>query len=40
MHLAFSTNAYLKYPFTDAVTRLGKIGYSGIEIMADVPHAF
>jgi len=40
MNLAFSTNAYLKYSFTDAVSRLAKIGYRGVEIMADVPHAW
>ena len=40
MKLAFSTNAYLKYPFPDAVTRLARMGYAGVEIMADVPHAW
>jgi sugar phosphate isomerase/epimerase len=40
MKLAFSTNAYLKYPFADAVARLARIGYAGVEIMADVPHAW
>ncbi|MCI0376540.1 MAG: sugar phosphate isomerase/epimerase [Gemmataceae bacterium] len=40
MKLAFSTNAYLKFPFADAVRRLAQIGYSGVEIMADVPHAW
>jgi sugar phosphate isomerase/epimerase len=40
MNLAFSTNAYLKYSFAEAVSRLAKIGYRGIEIMADVPHAW
>src|SRR5712672_3074313 len=40
MRLAFSTNAYLKYSFTDAVKRLATIGYEGVEIMADVPHAW
>jgi sugar phosphate isomerase/epimerase len=40
MKLAFSTNAYLKYPFAEAVRRLAAIGYSGVEIMADVPHAW
>lgn len=40
MKLAFSTNAYLKYSFSDAVRRLAKIGYAGVEIMADVPHAW
>src|SRR5262245_15198782 len=40
MRLSFSTNAYMKYTFADAVRRLAKIGYAGIEIMADVPHAW
>src|SRR3954447_23161294 len=40
MKLAFSTNAYLKYPFDQAVARLAKVGYAGVEIMADVPHAW
>jgi sugar phosphate isomerase/epimerase len=40
MKLAFSTNAYLNFSFADAVTRLAKIGYSAVEIMADVPHAW
>ena len=40
MKLAFSTNAYLKYSFAEAARRLAKIGYSGVEIMADVPHAW
>jgi sugar phosphate isomerase/epimerase len=38
--LAFSTNAYLNYSFADAVTRLAKIGYGAVEVMADVPHAW
>ncbi len=40
MRLAFSTNAYLKYPFAEACRRLADIGYPGVEIMADVPHAW
>jgi sugar phosphate isomerase/epimerase len=40
MQLAFSTNAYLKFPFDVALSRLAKIGYAGVEIMADVPHAW
>lgn len=40
MKLAFSTNAYLNFSFAEAVTRLAKIGYAGVEIMADVPHAW
>jgi sugar phosphate isomerase/epimerase len=38
--LAFSTNAYLKYSFAHAIQRLAGIGYQGVEIMADVPHAW
>jgi sugar phosphate isomerase/epimerase len=40
MRLAFSTNAYLKYSFPEAVRRLAAIGYRGVEVMADVPHAW
>jgi sugar phosphate isomerase/epimerase len=40
MQLAFSTNAYLRFSFQEAVTRLARIGYTGVEIMADVPHAW
>jgi sugar phosphate isomerase/epimerase len=40
MQLAFSANAYLKYSFAEAVRRLAAIGYRGVEIMADVPHAW
>src|SRR5262245_20338252 len=40
MNLAFSTNAYLRFPFEKAAQRLAAIGYRGIEIMADVPHAW
>jgi sugar phosphate isomerase/epimerase len=40
MNLAFSTNAYLNYSFSEAVRRIAAIGYRGVEIMADVPHAW
>lgn len=40
MQLAFSTNAYLNYSFPEAVRRLAAIGYRGVEVMADVPHAW
>lgn len=40
MKLAFSTNAYLKFSFQEAARRLARIGYRGLEIMADVPHAW
>ena len=40
MQLAFSTNAYLNFSFPEAVRRLAAIGYRGVEVMADVPHAW
>jgi sugar phosphate isomerase/epimerase len=40
MKLAFSTNAYLRFSFAEATRRLTAIGYAGVEIMADVPHAW
>jgi sugar phosphate isomerase/epimerase len=40
MKLAFSTNAYLNFSFPEAARRLARIGYAGLEIMADVPHAW
>ena len=40
MKLAFSTNAYLNFSFAETVRRLARIGYTGVEIMADVPHAW
>jgi sugar phosphate isomerase/epimerase len=40
MNLAFSTNAYLNFSFAEAVRRIASIGYRGVEVMADVPHAW
>lgn len=40
MKLAFSTNAYLNFSFPDTARRLAGIGYTGLELMADVPHAW
>ncbi len=40
MKLAFSTNAYLHYSFPEAVRRIASLGYGGVEVMADVPHAW
>jgi sugar phosphate isomerase/epimerase len=40
MNLAFSTNAYLNFSFADAIRRIAGIGYRGVEVMADVPHAW
>src|SRR5262245_17022775 len=40
MRLAFSSNAYLKYSFDEAAERIAALGYDGLELMADVPHAW
>ena len=40
MKLAFSSNAYLNFSFPEAVRRIAALGYRGVEIMADVPHAW
>jgi sugar phosphate isomerase/epimerase len=40
MRLAFSTNAYLKHPFDEAASRIAALGYDGLELLADVPHAW
>ncbi len=40
MQLAFSTNAYMRFPFDEAAARIAEIGYDGLELMADVPHAW
>ncbi len=40
MRLAFSTNAFMKFPFDEAAARIAALGYEGLELMADVPHAW
>jgi sugar phosphate isomerase/epimerase len=40
MRLAFSTNAYLRHPFDEAACRIAALGYQGLELLADVPHAW
>ena len=40
LKLAFSTNAYLNFSFAEAARKLAALGYRGLEIMADVPHAW
>lgn len=40
MKLAFSTNAFKRYPLEDSIKEIAKIGYSGVEILCDVPHAY
>jgi protein FrlC len=40
MKLAFSTNAYTRYPLLDAVRDIRAAGFDGVEILADAPHAY
>src|SRR5262245_53735864 len=38
--LAFSTNAFKRYSLEDSILEIAKAGYSGVEILCDVPHAY
>lgn len=40
MRFAFSSNAFRRYSLFETMKILTATGYEGIEIMADVPHAF
>ena len=40
MKLAFSSNAYLHYSIAKTIERVASLGYTGIELLADVPHAW
>ena len=40
LRLAFSSNAYLNVPVETAIARVAGLGYRGIELLADVPHAW
>ena len=40
MKLAFSSNAYLRFPIEETIARVAALGYTGIELLADVPHAW
>lgn len=40
MKLAFSTNAFTRFSVTEALRAIKSIGYSGVELLADVPHAY
>ncbi|MCY2953188.1 MAG: sugar phosphate isomerase/epimerase [Planctomycetota bacterium] len=40
MKLAFSTNAFTRFPLLESLRAIKSIGYSGVEILADVPHAY
>ena len=38
--LAFSTNAFKRYSIEDSIREIANVGYSGVEILCDVPHAY
>ena len=40
IQLAFSTNAFKKNTLAEAIEAIAGIGYRGVELMADVPHAY
>jgi protein FrlC len=40
MKLAFSTNAYTRFPLLDALRGIAAAGFDGVEILADAPHAY
>ncbi len=40
MKLAFSSNAYMHFSIEATIEKIASLGYSGIEILADVPHAW
>lgn len=40
MKIAFSTNAYKQATLEAAIDSIASLGYRGVELMADVPHAY
>jgi len=40
MKLAFSTNAFTRFRLVEAIRLIHSAGFSGVEILADVPHAY
>ena len=40
MKLAFSSNAYMHFSIEATIEKIAGLGYTGIEILADVPHAW
>ena len=40
MKLAYSSNAYQKFSIEETIARIAALGYGGLELLADVPHAW
>jgi sugar phosphate isomerase/epimerase len=40
MKLAYSSNAYQRFSIEETIARIAALGYAGMELLADVPHAW
>ncbi len=40
MQLSYSSNAYLNFSVEETIARIASLGYGGLELLADVPHAW
>jgi sugar phosphate isomerase/epimerase len=40
MRLAYSSNAYMRFSVEETIARIAALGYQGLELLADVPHAW
>jgi sugar phosphate isomerase/epimerase len=40
MKLAYSSNAYMRFSVEETIRRIAKLGFAGLELLADVPHAW
>ncbi|MDP2644156.1 MAG: sugar phosphate isomerase/epimerase family protein [Desulfobacterales bacterium] len=40
MIFGYSTNAFVKYSLMEAINRIARLGFSGLEIMCDRPHLY
>jgi sugar phosphate isomerase/epimerase len=40
LKLGYSTNAFVNYPLFDTIDMIAKLGFGGVEIMADRPHLY
>lgn len=40
MKFAFSANAFRRYSLVETIAIIAGLGYDGIEVMADIPHAY
>jgi sugar phosphate isomerase/epimerase len=40
MRFAFSTNAFKTYSLEDSIKEIAAIGYEGVELLCDIPHAY